>query len=300
MLLLPVTLATQKQRGYMALFKRNRGPEKAEMSFIDHLEELRQHIVRSIIAILVMAIVIFIYRDWVFDNIITGPINPNFISYKALCDFSHWAHMGEALCMPPVKVDMQSTTFAGQFLSSISMALIGGIIIAFPYIFWEFWKFIKPALKEKELKNTRFIIFWVSFFFFCGAAFGYFLLGPFTFNFLGSFQLGTQGLLVTRPTLTDYLDNLTNLILGCGIAFELPVLAFLLTKIGLVTPSYLRRMRKYAAVIILVVAAIITPSPDWMSQLIVFLPLFFLYEVSIIISARVSKEQERREEEEWS
>lgn len=284
----------------MALFSRKQGSERAEMSFIDHLEELRQHIIRSAIAILVMALVIFIYRDWVFDNIITGPINPNFISYKMLCDFSHWAHMGDALCMPPVKVDMQTTTFGGQFLSSISMALIGGVIVAFPYIFWEFWRFVKPALKEKELKNTRFIIFWVSFFFFCGAAFGYFLLGPFTFNFLAGFQLGTEGTLVTRPTLTDYLDNLTNLILGCGIAFELPVMAYILTKIGLITPSYLKRMRKYAVVIILIVAAIITPSPDWMSQLIVFIPLFLLYELSIIVSARVSKELERREEEEWS
>ena len=284
----------------MGLFNRNNGTEQAEMSFIDHLEELRKHIIRSILAILIFGIVIFIYRDWVFDYIITGPIHADFISYRALCDFSHWAHLGDVLCMPPVKVDMQTTTFAGQFLSSITMSLVGGIIIAFPYIFWEFWRFIKPALKEKELKNTRFIIFWVSFFFFCGAAFGYFLLGPFTFNFLAGFQLGTKGVLVTRPTLTDYLDNLTNLILGCGIAFELPVLAYLLTKIGLITPSYLRRTRKYAVVIILIAAAIITPSPDWMSQLIVFLPLFFLYELSIIISARVSKEQERRDQEEWS
>jgi sec-independent protein translocase protein TatC len=284
----------------MALFNRNRGEEKAEMTFIDHLEELRQHIIRSVIAILVMAAIIFIYRDWVFDNVITGPINPDFISYRLLCDFSHWAHMGDALCMPPVTINMQTTTFGGQFLSSISLALIGGILIAFPYIFWEFWRFIKPALKDKELKNTRFIIFWVSFFFFTGAAFGYFLLGPFTFNFLGSFTLGTKGVLETRPTLTDYLDNLTNLILGCGIAFELPVLAFILTKIGLITPTYLRSIRKYAAVIILLAAAIITPSPDWMSQLIVFVPLFTLYELSILVSARVTKQRIKEDEEEWS
>ena len=284
----------------MALFNRNRGEEKAEMTFIDHLEELRQHIIRSVIAILVMAAIIFIYRDWVFDNVITGPINPDFISYRLLCDFSHWAHMGDALCMPPVTINMQTTTFGGQFLSSISLALIGGILIAFPYIFWEFWRFIKPALKDKELKNTRFIIFWVSFFFFTGAAFGYFLLWPFTFNFLGSFTLGTKGVLETRPTLTDYLDNLTNLILGCGIAFELPVLAFILTKIGLITPTYLRSIRKYAAVIILLAAAIITPSPDWMSQLIVFLPLFALYELSILVAARVTKQRIKEDEEEWS
>jgi sec-independent protein translocase protein TatC len=270
------------------------------MTFIDHLEELRQHIIRSVIAILLMAAIIFVYRDWVFDNVITGPINPDFISYRLLCDFSHWAHMGDALCMPPVNINMQTTTFGGQFLSSISLALIGGILISFPYIFWEFWRFIKPALKDKELSNTRFIIFWVSFFFFTGAAFGYFLLGPFTFNFLGSFTLGTKGVLETRPTLTDYLDNLTNLILGCGIAFELPVLAYILTKIGLITPIYLRKIRKYAVIVILLAAAIITPSPDWMSQLIVFIPLFTLYELSILVSARVSKQRIKEEEEEWS
>lgn len=284
----------------MALFNRNQGTEQAEMSFIDHLEELRKHIIRSILAILIFAIVIFIYIDWIFENIIKGPINPDFVSYKALCDFSHWAHMGDALCMPPVTVNLQSTTFGGQFMGSISIAIVGGIIAAFPYIFWEFWRFVKPALKEKELKSTRFIIFWVSFFFFLGAAFGYFLLGPFTFNFLAGFQLGNKGTIITIPTFSDYLDNLVNIILGCGIAFELPVLAYLLTKIGLITPSYLRRIRKYAVVIILIAAAIITPSPDWMSQLLVFLPLFFLYELSIIISARVSKEQERRDQEEWS
>jgi len=283
----------------MALFNRSRSGEKAEMTFIDHLEELRVHIIRSVVAILIMAIVIFIYRNWVFDNIIRGPINPDFISYKALCQFSHWAHMGEALCMPPVKVNLITNTFGGQFLGSISIALVGGIIAAFPFIFWEFWRFVKPALKEKELKSTRYVIFWVSFFFFTGAAFGYFLLGPFTFNFLAGFQLGTDQGIQTLPTFSDYIDNLTNIILGCGLAFELPVLASLLTRIGLVTPSFLRKSRKYAVVVILLVSAFITPSPDWMSQMIVFIPLWSLYELSIFVSARVYKRQEEKENEEW-
>ena len=160
--------------------------------------------------------------------------------------------------------------------------------------------FLKPALREREIKNTRFVIFWVSFLFFTGGAFGYFLLGPFTFNFLAGFQLGNLGTLVTRPTLNDYLDNLTNIILGCGLAFELPVLAYILTKIGIVTPSFLKKTRKYAIVVILIAAAVITPSPDWMSQLIVFLPLWLLYEISIIISSKITKEDEKRELEEWS
>lgn len=283
----------------MALFNKKAEEGKEEMSFIDHLEELRVHIIRSVLAILIMAIGIFIYRNWIFDHIIVGPINKDFISYRLLCEFSHWTHMGETLCMPPVEVTMQSTTFGGQFLSSITMAFVGGIILAFPFIFWEFWKFVRPALKEKELKNTRFVILWVSFFFFLGAAFGYFLLGPFTFNFLAGFQLGTENMIITRPTFADYLDNLTNIILGCGLAFELPVLSFILTKIGIITPLFLRSTRKYAVIIILVVAAFITPSPDWMSQLIVFVPLWLLYELSILVSARVAKQNKLNELEEW-
>jgi sec-independent protein translocase protein TatC len=284
----------------MALFNRNRGSGKTEMTFIDHLEELRTHIIRSVLAILIGAIVIFIYRNWVFDHVLMGPIDPNFISYRALCRFSHWAHMGDALCMPAVKVSLITNTFGGQFLGAISMALVFGIIIAFPFIFWEFWRFVKPALKEKEAKNTRFVIFWVSFFFFTGAAFGYFLLGPFTFNFLAGFKLGTQDAITTLPTFADYVDNLTNLILGCGLAFELPVLAFILTKIGLITASFLKKTRKYAIVVILLVSAFITPSPDWMSQMIVFTPLWLLYELSIIVASRVQKQQIKEEEEEWS
>ncbi|MEN9686434.1 MAG: hypothetical protein RLZZ28_2220 [Bacteroidota bacterium] len=285
----------------MALFNRNRDTGKSEMTFIDHLEELRSHIVRSLLAILVMAAVIFIYRNWIFDNVIRGPINPNFISYKLLCQFSHWAHMGNALCMPPVQVTLITNTFGGQFLGAISVALVGGVITAFPYIFWEFWRFVSPALKEKEIRNTRYVIFWVSFFFFTGAAFGYFLLGPFTFNFLAGFQLGTQGGITTLPTFADYIDNLTNIILGCGLAFELPVLASILTRIGLITPEFLRKTRKYAIIVILIVAAFITPSPDWMSQMIVFTPLWILYELSIIVSARVAKRRKiADEEEEWS
>jgi sec-independent protein translocase protein TatC len=268
------------------------------MSFIDHLEVLRGTIVRSAAAILIMALVIFIKRDWVMDNIITGPIQPDFITYRLFCEFSHWAHLGDALCMPAVKVTMQSTTFGGQFLSSISMAIVGGIITAFPFIFYQFWSFVKPALKENELRNTRFMIFWVSFFFFLGAAFGFFILGPFTFNFLASFQLGTKNVITTIPTFADYLDNLTNLILGCGIAFELPVLAFLLTKIGIVTPKFLSSVRKYAAVVILIIAAFITPSPDWYSQLLVFIPLYSLFELSIIVS-RWAYKSVKKAEEEW-
>lgn len=282
----------------MALFDRFNKNDQSEMSFIDHLEVLRGTIVRSLLAVLVTSLTVFIFRDWIMDNIITGPINPDFITYRFFCDLSHQLHLGQALCMPPVKVSMQSTTFGGQFMSSISMAFVGGLIVSFPFIFYQIWAFVKPALKEKELKNTRFVIFWVSFFFFLGAAFGFFVLGPFTFNFLASFQLGTRGIITTIPTFADYLDNLTNLILGCGIAFELPVIVFLLTKIGIITPKFLSTTRKYAAVIILIIAAFITPSPDWYSQALVFIPLYTLFEFSIIVS-RWAHKSVKQEEEEW-
>ncbi|MDI9337536.1 MAG: twin-arginine translocase subunit TatC [Alphaproteobacteria bacterium] len=271
----------------MKWFKRkNSSKVEADMSFVDHLEALRKHIIRSVIAIVVVAISIFIYRDWVMDHIIAAPISPDFFSYRAFCKLSEWLHLGNTLCLPPLEISMQSTTFGGQFITSISLALIGGIIVAFPYIFWELWLFIKPGLTEKEIKSTRFIIFWVSFFFFSGALFGYFVLGPFTFNFLGNFKIGTKNMIVNIPTFTDYIENLTNLILGCGIAFELPVISVVLTKIGIITPRFLIKYRRHAIVIILVLAAFITPSPDWISQLIVFIPLMFLYELSIFLSKK--------------
>ncbi len=278
--------------------RRNQG--KGEMAFVDHLEELRWHIIRSLIAVLFFAVIIFIKIQWVFDNIIAGPINPNFVSYRVICNLSHKLGLGDGLCLPPVSINMQTTTFGGQFFSSFSIAFVGGLIIAFPYIFWEFWRFVKPALKPRELKGTRFVIFWISFFFFLGAAFGYFILGPFTFNFLATFQVSALNIVQTKPTINDYIDNLTNLILGCGIAYELPVLTYALTKIGIITPMFLRRSRKYALVILLIIAAIITPSPDWYSQTIVFLPLFGLYELGVYLSSKVYKSEQQKELEEWS
>jgi len=283
----------------LPLFRRG-GNQKAEMTFVDHLEVLRWHIIRSAIAVAVGAIFIFIYRQWVFDNVIAGPINPNFISYRMFCDLSHWLHLGDALCMPPVKVDLQITTVGGKFMAALSISIIGGFIVAFPFIFWEFWRFIRPALKPSELKYSALVISAVSFFFFMGAAFGYFVLGPFTFNFLSNFELGAAVVVDNKPILADYQDMLVNILLGCGLAFELPVLAVVLTKLGLITPDFLKKKRKYAIVIILVAAGIITPSPDWISQLLVFIPLIFLYELSIILSKRSYKSMKKKEIEEWS
>lgn len=288
---------TTKER--KAFFKKIRGQETegAEMSFIDHLEVLRWHLVRSAAVLFIIAIFVFVRIDWIFDNIVFAPANSDFITYSGLCNLSHKLHLGDALCMPPINIKFLGSTVSGPFMSAISIAFMGALIIAFPYLMWELWKFIKPALSKKEISYARGSIGWVSLCFFTGAAFGYYLLAPFTFNFLANFQLGTRGAYQYLPTLDDYIDTLTSLILGCGIAFELPVLAYVLSKLGLVTPKFLKTYRKYAYVIILILAAVITPSPDWTSQTIVAIPLILLYEISIFISKRVAKEKAQVEKE---
>jgi sec-independent protein translocase protein TatC len=263
--------------------------EESEMSFIDHLEILRWHIVRSVLAILISAILFFVYIDEIFDLVIMGPTRNDFISYRMLCNLSRLLHMGDSLCMPPMKLNLQVTSISGTFMSSITIAVVGGLLVAIPFVFYEIWKFVRPALKPTELKYTRGIIFWVSFFFFMGVAFGYFMLAPFTFNFLANYTIGGLGVIEYRPTLSDYLDTLIDIALGAGIAFELPMATWLLSKLGIITPTFLRNYRKYAYVVLLVLAAIITPSPDWGSQLIVVIPLVLLYEISILIAVRVRK-----------
>ncbi|HEU5052502.1 MAG TPA: twin-arginine translocase subunit TatC [Hanamia sp.] len=283
-------------------FQKIRGKAKesdeAEMSFMDHLEVLRWHLFRSAIVLIVVAGVVFVYRDWIFDNIILAPSRNSFVTYSGLCNLGHKLHLGDSLCMPPVNFQLLGQTVSGPFMSAINISFIGAIVIAFPYLMWELWRFVKPALSAKEISYARGSIGWVSLCFFTGAAFGYYLLAPFTFNFLANFQLGSLGVYKYMPTLDDYIDTLTSLIVGCGLAFELPVLAYVLSKLGLITPKFLKNYRKYAYVVILIVAAVITPSPDWTSQTIVAVPLIILYEISIFISKPVDK-QRKQKEAEW-
>ena len=267
------------------------------MSFIDHLEALRWHIIRAVLFVFVASIVFFVFIDTLFDKVIMGPTRNDFISYRALCSLSHRLGMGESLCMPPIDMKLQVTSVSGTFMSSITMAITSAVVVGFPYLLWEVWRFVKPALRTEELRHTRGVIFWVSLFFFIGAAFGYFMLAPFTFNFLANYKIGTAAMLDYRPTLADYLDTLTDITLGTGLAFELPMASWLLSNMGILTPDFLREYRKYAYVALLVIAAVITPSPDWGSQLVVVVPLVMLYEVSILISARVNRKQEQKMKE---
>ena len=277
------------------IFKRGGGDERSEMSFIDHLEVLRGHLFRCAIAVAIGAVVVGIYNKFFVREILMGPTHSEFPTYRILCKLGNYLHINR-LCMNGIGIKMQSTAVSGQFSVFFNVILIGGFIVAFPYVFWQFWKFIKPALTKKELRSTRGVIFWVSFLFFLGVLFGYFVIAPYTVNFFANFQLDSN--IENRWTITSYLDTLVPLILGTGLAFQLPLAMFFLTKIGIVGSAFLRKNRKYAIVIMLVVAGIITP-PDMLSQIVVTLPLILLYEVSIMLAKKVER-KEKEEELEWS
>jgi sec-independent protein translocase protein TatC len=204
--------------------------------------------------------------------------------------------MGNAMCLEDINIKLISTEMSSQFLMSFTIAFVIGFVLAFPYIFWEFWRFVKPALTEKEVSKTRGVVFWVSLLFFLGIAFGYYLMAPYSVNFFAAYTLSP--LIQNTFMISDYIDNIVSLVLGCGIVFQLPLVVYFLAKVGIVTPSFLRTYRKYAVVVILLIAAVITP-PDIVSMTIASLPLLFLYEVSIWIAARVIKEKKKQDAEEW-
>lgn len=278
------------------LRRRNKDPN-AEMSFIDHLEDLRWHIIRSVIAILIGAIAVFIYSDFVINGIVMGPAHSDFVSYKLFCNMGHSLGMGETLCFGKVPVSFLSTTMTGQFIASFTVAFVGGFIVAFPYVFWEFWRFVKPALSQKEKKKTKGVIFWVSLLFFMGVGFGYFILTPFMINFYFSYKLSP--LIEIKPTFSDYLENLVYTTVGIGVLFQMPLLVMVLARIGIVTARFLRKYRRHAFILILIAAAVITPSTDPFSLTIVTIPLYLLFEASIIIASRINKQKEK-EMNEWS
>jgi sec-independent protein translocase protein TatC len=283
----------------LSLFQRGKknNEERAEMSFIEHLEVLRGHLFRSALAIAAGAIVFIVYNTFFVREVLMGPTHADFPTYKWLCKVGHAIGLGDNMCMKDIGLKMQSTSVSGQFSMYFTLIFVGGIIVAFPYIFWEFWRFIKPALTKKELSKTRGVIFWVSFLFFLGITFGYFIIAPYTVNFFANFQLDDN--IENRWTITSYIDSLVPLILGTGLAFQLPLVMFFLAKVGLMSPDFLRRNRKYAIVIILILAGIITP-PDVISQIICTIPLMLLYEISIWLTAKVQKEKALEEKEEWS
>jgi sec-independent protein translocase protein TatC len=258
--------------------------DKNEMSFLDHLEELRWHIVRSAFAIVFFAIFIFIFREFVFEYILFAPKKEGFLTYRVFCSIS------ETMCFSPPDLPIKTVTLDEQFLTAIRVSIWLGFVAAFPYVFYQFWSFIKPGLYEKERKAARGMVTFCSLLFISGVLFGYYAISPFAIKFLGTFSVGANISVMNEVSLKSYVGYMSMFTIPAGIIFELPIVVYFLSKVGLVTPEFLRKYRRHAFVLILILAAIITP-PDIITQFMIGIPVFFLYEISIYISKRVVKNQ---------
>ncbi len=268
-------------------------PEEEEkvMSFWDHLEELRWHIMRSIIAVMVLAVVAFLNRKIIFDYIILAPSTPHFITNRVLCRIGEMIHVS-SICIKSLHFQIINISMSGQFLTHMYISTVAGFILAFPYILYEIWRFIKPALHDKEEKYSRGGVFISSLLFMLGVLFSYFLIVPLTVNFLGNYQVSDS--VMNQISLKSYINTVVSVTFAVGIVFELPILVYFLTKIGIITPEFLTSNRKYMFVVLLILSAIITP-PDMFSQVMVVIPLIGLYEVSIKVSKRIYKKVQEEE-----
>ncbi|WP_317614835.1 twin-arginine translocase subunit TatC [Hymenobacter psychrotolerans] len=264
--------------------------EPQEMSFIDHLEALRWHIIRSAIAIVVFTLAAFLAKDFLFHDLILGPSRGDFWTYKAFCRFGQWIH-AESLCIGEPTFDLQNRQMSGQLTMHISSSFVVGLALAFPYTFWEIWRFVKPGLYPHEQANSRGAVFFVSVLFIVGLLFGYYIAAPLSINFLASYQLDAT--IENQIDLQSYISTLTTMSLSCAFVFELPMIVFFLAKAGLITPEIMRLYRKHAIVVILVIAAVITP-PDISAQIIVTIPIVLLYELSINIARVVGRNRTRQ------
>lgn len=257
------------------------------MSFLQHLEALRWHLVRSAIAVMALACVLFSYKDFVFTTVIFGPMHSDFLTYRALCKVSYLVGLGDSLCMQSISFELINIDLSGQFTTHIWTSVIGGLILGSPYVLWELWRFIRPALQEKEKKYTTGVVLYASLLFITGILFSYYIIVPMTINFLGNYQVST--LVQNKISMDSYIGTVTILTLIMGLVFELPIIIFFLTKIGLIGPSFMRKYRKHAVIVILIVAAIITPTSDIPTLVIVSAPLYVLYEASIFVSKYAEK-----------
>jgi sec-independent protein translocase protein TatC len=263
-----------------------------EMTFLQHLEELRWHIIRSILAIVIMFVVAFIFKKVIFDGIILAPKTPEFFTNRILCHLGAYfntlfdSQRFTALCINSKPLNLINIQLSGQLSTHIAVSMVAGVILAFPFIVWEFWKFFRPALYTNEKQGVKGAVLSCSLLFFIGIVFGYYMIVPFSLHFLGTYEISDQ--VVNQINIRSYIGTLTSIVLASGFIFELPVFAFFLTKIGIIKPSFLTEYRRYAIVIIFIIAAIITP-PDVFSQTLVAIPLLVLYEISIVVSRIVMK-----------
>ncbi|WP_075348929.1 twin-arginine translocase subunit TatC [Algoriphagus marinus] len=277
----------------MALDQYQEEEEEGGMSFLDHLEALRWHLLRSVSAILIFTVIAFLAKSIVFGIIILGPSKIDFFTYRWLCQLSDYVGV-PALCIDELPFTIQSRQMTGQFSMHMTSSLMVGFIVAFPYVFWEVWKFISPGLYDKERNAARGAVFFVSLLFFLGAAFGYFILAPLSINFLANYQLDPS--ILNEFDITSYVSTLTMLVMASAIMFQLPVVVYFLAMSGLVTSGMLRSYRRHAIVVILILAAVITP-PDVISQILIAMPILVLYEAGIQIAKRLEKKRAIKEAE---
>jgi len=273
--------------------KEKKSPD--EMSFLDHLEELRWHLIRSTLAIVIIACVAFAFKGFIFDVVIFGPKNMDFPTYRFFCQIATFFGATSDFCGESLPFTIQSRLMAGQFSAHIWTSIWAGIILGFPYILYEVWRFISPGLYENERKHSRGFILTASLLFFIGVLFGYYVVAPLSINFLGTYQVSKE--VLNEIDLGSYVSTVRSAVIACGIMFELPIIIYFLTKVGLVTPEFLKKYRKIALVMVLVLSAIITP-PDVTSQIVVAIPVLLLYQLSIQISAWVLKAEAKKEKAE--
>lgn len=262
-----------------------------EMSFLDHLEELRWHILRSLAAVTIAGIVLFLFKNWFFETIVFGPTHDSFVSYQIICDLSHALGLSDTMCFKPPEFQKIAIGFAESFIMSIKVCFVAGFFFSFPYVFYQIWTFIKPGLYKKEQKVTRGIVAICSALFMIGVLFGYFVISPFAINFLGGYYIPG---VTNAPTVSSFITYMVMFTAPAGLIFELPIVVYFLSKVGLVSPAIMRKYRRHAIVAILILAALITP-PDVVTQFLIGIPLFILYELSIFVSRRV----EKKEKEKW-
>lgn len=264
------------------------------MSFLEHLEELRWHLVRAVIAIFVFTIAAFVMVDFTFGTIILGPARPDFWTFRAMCELGNAINV-DALCIDQIPFRLQSRKMTGQFTMHITSSFVIGIIVAFPYLFWEIWSFVSPGMHNIEKSSSRGAVFFVTLLFAMGVMFGYYIMSPLAVNFLANYQV--HEMIMNEFDITSYVGTVTMLVLGSGLLFQLPMVVYFLTKVGLVTPTFLKQYRRHALVVILVLAAVLTP-PDPFSQILIAIPLVGLYQISIYISAMTIKKEIKKEKEE--
>ena len=270
---------------------KNTKPHK-EMSFLDHLEELRWHLIRSVFAVVIIGSGAFLMKSFIFDTVIFGPSKMDFPTYRLFCDIATWLGFDSAFCADKLPFTIQSRQMGAQFSMHIWTSIWAGVILGFPYILYELWKFISPGLYEKERQNSRGFILIASFLFFTGVLFGYYVVAPLSINFLSTYQVSE--IISNEFDIDSYVGNIKTSVLACGVLFELPIIIFFLTKVGIVTPDILKKYRKIALVVVLILSAVITP-PDVTSQIIVAVPVILLYQVSIYISGLVLRKEARKE-----